>query len=42
MHDVLHDVAERASAYLRNLQNRNVAPDPAAVDALQALDSALP
>jgi glutamate/tyrosine decarboxylase-like PLP-dependent enzyme len=42
MHDLLHDVAERASAYLDGLDRRKVAPDPAAVAALGELDGALP
>jgi glutamate/tyrosine decarboxylase-like PLP-dependent enzyme len=42
MHDLLFDVAERAGAYLQNLKNRKVAPDPDAVEALGALDGALP
>ena len=42
MNDLLHDVAERADAYLSGLQHRKVAPDPAAVAALDALDAALP
>jgi len=42
MHALLQDVARRASAYLQGLQSRPVAPDPAAVAALDALDGALP
>ncbi len=42
MHDLLQDVAARASAYLRDLDARKVAPDPTAVDALANLDGALP
>jgi glutamate/tyrosine decarboxylase-like PLP-dependent enzyme len=42
MHHLLQDVAARASAYLRHLDERKVAPDPAAVDALANLDGALP
>jgi len=42
MHALLQDVAARASAYLQGLQQRKVAPDPAAVAALDALDGALP
>ncbi|HEX3123331.1 MAG TPA: pyridoxal-dependent decarboxylase [Rhodanobacteraceae bacterium] len=42
MNDLLHDVATRADAYLKGLQQRKVAPDPAAVAALDALDGALP
>jgi glutamate/tyrosine decarboxylase-like PLP-dependent enzyme len=39
---LLNDVAARAGAYLRGLDQRKVAPDPAAVAALAALDSPLP
>jgi len=42
MHHLLQDVAARASAYLRHLDELKVAPDPAAVDALANLDCALP
>jgi glutamate/tyrosine decarboxylase-like PLP-dependent enzyme len=42
MHTLLQDVAARASAYLQGLDQRKVAPDPAAVAALDALDGALP
>ena len=42
MHTLLHDVAARASAYLQGLEQRKVAPDPAAVAALDALDGTLP
>jgi glutamate/tyrosine decarboxylase-like PLP-dependent enzyme len=42
MHDLLQDVAARAGAYLRGLDARKVAPDPAAVAALDALDGDLP
>jgi len=42
MHDLLQDVAVRASAYLENIDARKVAPDPAAVAALDAFDGALP
>ena len=42
MHELLQDVATRASAYLDALQKRKVAPAPAAVAALDALDGALP
>ena len=42
MHTLLHDVAARASTYLQGLEQRKVAPDPAAVAALDALDGALP
>jgi glutamate/tyrosine decarboxylase-like PLP-dependent enzyme len=42
MHDLLHEVAARAGAYLHDLQERKVAPDQAAVAALDALDGALP
>jgi glutamate/tyrosine decarboxylase-like PLP-dependent enzyme len=40
--DLLQDVAARASAYLGGLDARKVAPDPAAVVALDAFDGALP
>jgi len=42
MHALLQDVAARASAYLLDVQQRRVAPDPGAVAALDALDGALP
>jgi len=42
MQTLLQDVANRASAYLQSLDARKVAPDPAAVAALDALDGALP
>lgn len=42
MRDLLQDVAARAAAYLDGLDSRKVAPDPAAVDALAALDGDLP
>jgi glutamate/tyrosine decarboxylase-like PLP-dependent enzyme len=42
MHALLQDAAARAAAYLQNLDQRKVAPDPAAVAALDALDDALP
>jgi glutamate/tyrosine decarboxylase-like PLP-dependent enzyme len=42
MYDLLQDVATRASVYLQDLDERKVAPDPAAVDALANLDGALP
>ena len=42
MHDLLQDVAARATRYLDGLATRKVAPDAAAVAALGALDGALP
>jgi glutamate/tyrosine decarboxylase-like PLP-dependent enzyme len=42
MQSLLQDVASRASAYLDGLDARKVAPDPASVAALDALDGALP
>ena len=42
MNRLLQDVAERAERYLAGLETRKVAPDPAAVAALDALDGALP
>ncbi len=42
MPTLLQDVATRADAYLQELKQRKVAPDPAAVAALGALDGALP
>ena len=42
MPTLLQDVATRADAYLQELKQRKVAPDPAAVAALDALDGALP
>ena len=40
--ELLSDSAERAIAYLQSLDERAVAPDPAAVAALDAFDEALP
>ena len=42
MRALLQDAAARASAYLEGVQERPVAPDPAAVAALDALDGVLP
>ena len=42
MQDLLRDVVNRAGAYLQSLDARKVAPDPAAVAALDAFDGALP
>ncbi len=42
MRDLLTDAAERSIRYLHELQTRAVAPDPAAVHALSALDTRLP
>jgi glutamate/tyrosine decarboxylase-like PLP-dependent enzyme len=42
MQDLLQDVALRAGKYLCNLDERAVAPDPAAVAGLDALDGELP
>ncbi len=42
MSSVLQQAAERAQRYLEGLQRRAVAPDPHAVAALDALDTALP
>ncbi|NDK40269.1 aspartate aminotransferase family protein [Pseudoxanthomonas gei] len=42
MRDLLTDAAERSIRYLQGLDARAVAPDPAAVQALSALDTALP
>ena len=42
MKELLQDVASRASSYLQSLQERKVAPDPAAVAALDTFDGALP
>jgi glutamate/tyrosine decarboxylase-like PLP-dependent enzyme len=42
MHTLLQDVATRAGAYIQSLATRKVAPDPAAVAALDVLDHALP
>jgi glutamate/tyrosine decarboxylase-like PLP-dependent enzyme len=42
MNPLLQDAAQRASAYLDQIQERKVAPDPEAVAKLDALDSALP
>src|SRR5947209_16790607 len=39
---LLRDAATRASAYLQGLDERAVAPDADAVEALAALDGALP
>jgi len=40
--DLLHDAAERAAAYLRDLPQRRVAPDRAALDGLRALAGPFP
>jgi glutamate/tyrosine decarboxylase-like PLP-dependent enzyme len=42
MNELLHDVAGRASAYLRSLDQRGVAPAPAAIGALADLETTLP
>jgi glutamate/tyrosine decarboxylase-like PLP-dependent enzyme len=42
MHDVLRDAADRALRYLESLDERPVAPDPAAIAALSELDIPLP
>ena len=42
MQELLQDVLGRATAYLEGLQQRKVAPDPAAVAALDAVDGVLP
>lgn len=42
MRDLLTDAAERSIEYLQGLDTRAVAPDPAAVAALAAFDTALP
>ena len=42
MNPLLQDAAERASAYLESLDQRAVAPNASAVDALNALDGELP
>jgi len=42
MNELLHDVAGRASAYLISLDQRGVAPAPAAIEALADLDTTLP
>jgi glutamate/tyrosine decarboxylase-like PLP-dependent enzyme len=42
MNELLRDAAERASAYLEGLDARSVAPDRAAIAALDALDVPLP
>jgi glutamate/tyrosine decarboxylase-like PLP-dependent enzyme len=40
--DLLHDAAERAAAYLRDLPHRRVPPDRAALDGLRALAGPFP
>jgi glutamate/tyrosine decarboxylase-like PLP-dependent enzyme len=40
--ELLHDALERSLAYLRDVADRAVAPEPAAVEALSELDFALP
>lgn len=42
MTDLLHDAATRAARYLSDLGTRDVAPSPAAIDALAQLHHALP
>ncbi len=42
MEQLLKSVAERATRYLDTLENRNVAPTPAALQALSQLDEAFP
>ncbi|HEX9037830.1 MAG TPA: aminotransferase class V-fold PLP-dependent enzyme [Ktedonobacterales bacterium] len=42
MWDVLNDGAERAIAYLESLPERHIAPEPASVERLGALDTPLP
>ncbi|MET0892067.1 MAG: pyridoxal-dependent decarboxylase [Pseudoxanthomonas sp.] len=42
MRDLLNDAAERSIRYLQGLDARAVAPDPRAVQALSALDTAMP
>jgi glutamate/tyrosine decarboxylase-like PLP-dependent enzyme len=42
MHDLLADAAARARQYLNSLDSRAVAPTPAAVAALRALDEPMP
>jgi glutamate/tyrosine decarboxylase-like PLP-dependent enzyme len=41
-YDILDDAANRARRYLESLDDRAVAPDPAAIAALQRLDEPLP
>src|SRR2546423_12182926 len=38
MNDLLRSTADRAARYVRDLETRRVAPDRAAVDALEAFD----
>src|SRR5580704_9627968 len=40
--ELLHDALERSLTYLRDVADRPVAPEPAAVEALSELDFALP
>jgi glutamate/tyrosine decarboxylase-like PLP-dependent enzyme len=40
--ELLHDVADRAAAYLKAISNRSVVPDGTAIEALQQLRAALP
>jgi glutamate/tyrosine decarboxylase-like PLP-dependent enzyme len=42
MRDVLTDAADRAIQYLESLPDRHVAPDPASIERLAALDTPLP
>jgi glutamate/tyrosine decarboxylase-like PLP-dependent enzyme len=42
MRQILEDSAQRAIAYLEGLENRRVAPDPASIEALTALDGCFP
>lgn len=42
MRQILEDSAQRAIAYLESLEGRRVAPDPASISALSALDEGFP
>ena len=41
MREILNDSAQRAQAYLETINERKVAPDPAAVEKLKELDQPL-
>jgi glutamate/tyrosine decarboxylase-like PLP-dependent enzyme len=42
MRQILEDSAQRAIAYLESLEDRRVAPDPASIEALSALEEGFP
>lgn len=42
MRQILENSAQRAIAYLESLEDRRVAPDPASIEALAALEECFP